>query len=51
MDVLMNAIKFHKDRLKEHVAIIGENVLAFRGLILLDAKCNSVNLGPIIRPA
>ena len=49
MDVPMNAVKFHKDRLKERVAIIDENVLAFRGL-LLDVKCNSVILilGPII---
>ena len=41
MDILINVSKFHKDRLKDHVAIIHENVLKF----VRQARCYEVKLG------
>ena len=45
MDIglLINVSEFHKDRLKDHVAIIHENVLKFAR----QARCNEVKLGLI----
>ena len=41
MNIIINVTKFHKDRLKDHVTIIHENVLKF----VRQARCYEVKLG------
>ena len=41
MDILINVSKFHKDRLKDHVPIIHENLLKF----VRQARCYEMKLG------